>query len=135
MELSQVEDYAVRALVDLALHPGARVREIAARTSVPAPHLTKVLQSLARAGLVETMRGRSGGTRLAREPAEIRLREVMEAVQGQARLFRCPRRGRGCPCAPDCAIYQLFASLQDQITAQLETVRLSDLLHTCPKQC
>jgi Rrf2 family transcriptional regulator, iron-sulfur cluster assembly transcription factor len=134
MELSQVEDYAVRALVDLALHPGARIREIAARTSVPAPHLTKVLQSLARAGLVETMRGRAGGTSLARDPAEIRLREVTEAVQGPARLFRCPRRGRGCPCAPDCAIYQLWSNFQDHIAAQLETVRISDLLHTCPQQ-
>jgi Rrf2 family protein len=134
VELSQVEDYAVRALVDLALHPGARVREIAARTSVPAPHLTKVLQSLARAGIVETMRGRSGGTSLSREPAEIRLREVMEAVQGQARLFRCPRRGRGCPCAPDCAIFKLWSHLQTQIVTQLETVRISDLLSTCPNQ-
>jgi Rrf2 family protein len=134
MELSQVEDYAVRALVDLALHPGARIREIAARTSVPQPHLTKVLQSLARAGLVETMRGRSGGTSLARKPEEIRLREVMEAVQGPARLFRCPRRGRGCPCAPDCAVYQLWSHLQDQIAVQLDTVRVSDLLNTCPQQ-
>ena len=56
MQWSQGEDYAVRALVDMALNPRTQVQEIAARTSVPRPRLAKVIQSLARAGLVEKIR-------------------------------------------------------------------------------
>jgi Rrf2 family protein len=132
MDLSPVEDYAVRALVDLARYPNSPVRAIAARTGVPGPHLAKVIQSLARAALVETTRGRKGGVWLARDPSEIRLLDVVEAMQGPLRFLRCPRRGRGCPCNPDCALYRLWTGLQEGITTQLETVRISDLLHTCP---
>src|SRR5215212_8760506 len=101
MNLGQVEDYAVRALVDLAAHPEARVREIAARTAIPGSHLAKVIQALARSGLVETTRGRLGGVRLARAPQEVTIREVVEAVQGPLRLRRCPLRGQSCPRDPN----------------------------------
>jgi Rrf2 family nitric oxide-sensitive transcriptional repressor len=131
MNLGQVEDYAVRALVDLAVHPDASVREIAGRTSVPGPHLAKVIQSLARAGLVETTRGHGGGVRLARDPAEINVREVAEAVGGPVRFLRCPRRGKGCPRDPECALYRLWIQLEEGLTAQLEAVRIADLLWNC----
>jgi Rrf2 family protein len=131
MNLGQVEDYAVRALVDLAAHPEARVREIAARTAIPGPHLAKVVQALARAGLVETTRGRSGGVRLVRAPGEINVRQVVEAVQGPLHFLRCPRRGAGCPRNPDCQLYRLWTGLQDGIVAQLEQVHLTDLIQSC----
>jgi Rrf2 family protein len=131
MNLGQAEDYAVRALVDLAAHPEASVREIAGRTSIPSPHLAKVIQALARAGLVETTRGRGGGVRLARDPAEVSVRQVVEAVQGPLRFLRCPRRGKGCPRDPNCELYRLWVQLHDGIAAQLEGVHLADLLRNC----
>jgi Rrf2 family protein len=132
MNVSPVEDYAVRALVDLAAHPNSSVREIAARTGIPGPHLAKVVQALARASLVETSRGRKGGVWLARSPSEIRLIDVVEAVQGPIRVLRCPRRGKGCPRDPNCALYRLWNNLQNQIAGHLNTMRISDLLQTCP---
>lgn len=128
MHLGQTEDYAVRAVVDLAQHPDTRVEDVAARTGVPAPHLAKVIQSLARAGIVETTRGRRGGVRLARDPGEIHLRQVIEAMQGPLRLIRCPRRGEGCPLNPECPIFRVWSDLQNSVAAQLEQVRVSDLL-------
>lgn len=128
MQLGQTEDYAVRALVDLAKHPDARIDDIAMRTGIPAPHLAKVIQSLARAGLVETTRGRGGGVRLQVDPAELHLRRVVEAVQGPLRFLRCPRRGKGCPLDPDCPIYRMWSDVQAGISAQLERVRIADLL-------
>jgi Rrf2 family protein len=129
MNLGQTEDYAVRALVDLALHPDARIREIAERTSVPGPHLAKVIQTLARAGLVETTRGRTGGVRLARGPEEIDLRQVVEAMQGPLCFLRCPRRGDGCPLNPDCSVYRLWKGLQGGMEESLAGVRIADLTH------
>ena len=128
MQLGQAEDYAVRALVDLAKHPDARIEEIARRSGVPAPHLAKVIQSLARAGVVETTRGRRGGVRLLVDPAELHLRRVVEGVQGPLRFLRCPRRGNGCPMNPHCPIYRMWSDVQAGISARLEQVRIADLL-------
>jgi Rrf2 family nitric oxide-sensitive transcriptional repressor len=131
MQWSQGEDYAVRALVDLALNPSGRVPEIAARMSVPRPRLAKVIQSLARAGLVETTRGGGGGVRLARPAEEIDLHQVVQAMAGPLRFLRCARRNRECPRDPDCAIYRLWFFLQAQFSAELRRIRIADLLHTC----
>jgi Rrf2 family protein len=131
MTLTQPQDYAVRALVDLAHHPGSRVGDVAQRTAVPSAHLSKVIQALARAGLVETTRGRRGGVRLARDATEIQLRQILEAMQGPIRFLRCPRREQGCHRNTDCAIYCLWLELQKETTLRLEGVYLSDLLQTC----
>jgi Rrf2 family transcriptional regulator, nitric oxide-sensitive transcriptional repressor len=128
---TQADDYALRTLVDLAVYPGARIREIAARTAIPGAHLAKVIQTLARAGLVETTRGRGGGVRLARDPGAISLLEVVEAIQGPLCFLRCPRQGEGCPIHTDCAIYRLCVELDDTVSARLQRVRIADLLHTC----
>ena len=134
MNWSQADDYAVRALVDLAGHPDARIREISGRTAIPPDHLAKVIQALARAGLVETTRGRGGGVRLAREAGAISLREVIEAIQGPLRFLRCPRRGKGCPLNTDCAVYRLCVDLDDAFTAKLQRVRIADLVHSCSQE-
>ena len=131
MNLGQVEDYAVRVMVDLGGQPEARIADIAARTGVPASHLAKVVQSLVRAGLVETTRGRGGGVRLARPPAEIGIREVIEAVQGPLRFQRCPRRGIDCPRNSECPVYRLWVDLDANIGGYLERIRLADLLINC----
>lgn len=131
MNLGQAEDYAVRALVDLVSHRDARVREISSRTAIPGPHLSKVIQALARSGLVETTRGRVGGVRLARAPEEINIREVVEAVQGPLRLTRCPRRGQGCPLNPDCRLFHFWTEFQRQVELQLERVHLAELAQSC----
>jgi Rrf2 family protein len=107
------------------------VAEIAERTRVPPLQLAKVIQSLARAGLVVTTRGRGGGVRLARPAEEIRLLDVIEAFQGPLRLFRCRLQGNGCPRNPDCAIYRLWGTLNDGLGTLLERVHISELLQTC----
>jgi Rrf2 family protein len=65
-------------------------QQIAAQTQVPAGYLSKVLQSLARAGLVEGQRGVGGGFVLARPAAQIRALEVINAVDPVRRIERCP---------------------------------------------
>ncbi len=131
MNWSQSDDYAIRTLVDLAAHPDARIREIAARTAIPVAHLAKVVQALARAGLVETTRGRAGGTRLARDAGQITLLQVVQAMQGPLSFRRCPRRGNGCPLNPDCALHRMTLELEDAFATKLERVRVADLVRSC----
>ncbi len=90
--LSQTAEYALRAAVCLAASPDERLTtpRIAAITRVPAGYLSKVLQALARAGLVESYRGLGGGFVLARPAAELTVLEVINAVDPIRRITTCP---------------------------------------------
>jgi len=90
--ISQTVEYALRASVLLADDSaGARtVDEIAEVTRVPKAYLSKVMQSLQRAGLVTSQRGLHGGFRLAKRPEEISILEVVNAVEKLQRIRTCP---------------------------------------------
>jgi len=90
--ISQSAEYALRAVVWLAAHPEETLStpEIARRTMVPAGYLSKVLQALARAGLVTSTPGRAGGFVLTRPPDRISVLDVIGAVGPLLRIERCP---------------------------------------------
>lgn len=85
MEISRQTDYAIRAIEYLARVPDGdlvQTREIAIKQNIPEKYLPTIVRTLARAGLLKTMRGNHGGIRLSRPATEITLREVIEAVDG-----------------------------------------------------
>lgn len=90
--ISQTVEYALRAVVNLAgCNPEPRTRDqIAEATRVPKAYLSKVLQSLVRAGIVQAQRGPGGGMTLARAPDELTLLEVVTAVEPLQRIRACP---------------------------------------------
>lgn len=90
--ISQTVEYALRAVVHLASEaPGARTTDQVARTTrVPRAYLSKVLQSLRRAGLVRSQRGIGGGMTLTKSPADITILEVVNAVEPIQRIRTCP---------------------------------------------
>jgi len=87
VKLSVKSDYAARALLGLARHwpdGGARrVEELAAEQGVPANYLVQILIELKAKHIVKSQRGKDGGYRLARSPAEISLGDILRAVHGQ----------------------------------------------------
>lgn len=89
---SQTAEYALRAVVWLASHSGKALttRQISVATKVPSDYLSKVLQALARAGLVHSTLGRRGGFLLARTPNHISVLDVVKAVDDVQRIRRCP---------------------------------------------
>jgi Rrf2 family transcriptional regulator, nitric oxide-sensitive transcriptional repressor len=89
---SQTNEYALRVITYLALHPGkpAKNADIAKVTQVPPGYLYKVLQTLDRAGLVHGQRGMHGGFTLAREPSQISVLDVVSAVDPLPRVRTCP---------------------------------------------
>jgi Rrf2 family protein len=92
MMISQTTEYALRAVVWLARKPDEQqgTKKISDAIQVPPGYLSKVLQKLTRAGLVTSSPGRSGGFRLTRPPAEIRVLEVVNAVDPLQRIHTCP---------------------------------------------
>jgi Rrf2 family protein len=102
--ISQTAEYALRAIVALGSSPDRPVttQQLAGQTRVPAGYLSKVLQALGKAGLVEAQRGLHGGFLLARPLNELTVLDVINAVDPLKRIERCPlgresHRQRMCP--------------------------------------
>jgi Rrf2 family protein len=90
--ISQTAEYALRAIVLLAMHPetGFTTQQIAQATKVPPAYLSKVLQSLVKAGLLRSQRGLRGGFALNINPLSISILTVINAVDPIARIRTCP---------------------------------------------
>lgn len=92
MQLSQTAEYALRGVVWLAENVGnpQTAQQIADGCKMPAGYLTKVLQPLAKAGVVSAQRGLGGGYVLERDPAGLSMLEVISAVEPMHRIRACP---------------------------------------------
>jgi Rrf2 family nitric oxide-sensitive transcriptional repressor len=102
--ISQTAEYALRAMLFMSEHDHDMLvtSEVAAATHVPAGYLSKVLQSLQRAGLVASQRGLGGGFSLAKPPAQTTIYEIIQAVDPIRRIRSCPlklatHKDRLCP--------------------------------------
>lgn len=91
LSLTRKADYAIAAMADLAHRGAARTsaREISKSTQVPLPVLANILYQLQHSGLVTSTMGSKGGYRLAREPEEINLADVIDAIEGPFTLAPC----------------------------------------------
>ena len=126
--LTQTVEYALRALVALAAHPGQPQsnRQLAEVTKVPGPYLSKVLQTLTREGLVETQRGIRGGFSLARSAKQITILDAVNAVDPIHGKRLCPLHKK-----MDTALAQMEAAfgsttLADVLAEPTKSVPLCD---------
>lgn len=121
-------DYALRALVYLA-EPGRErtpCAELGEACDIPFNFAQKILQKLSRCGLVTSLPGRSGGFRLAKPAREIRLSDVVEAVQGPISFSRCVVDPKSCSRSSDCSISASLSVLQREVVDFLGTTTISD---------
>ena len=119
----------MKALLDLSLQPKSRplsVRAIATRQDIPAPYLEKLLIELRRAGLVQSIRGVHGGYQLAREPANISLGEILEAV-GETIEPNLRHHPQG--QAEDWVTFSLWQRLHQKLKEALYSITLADLYY------
>lgn len=132
MKVSTRGDYASRALLSLALNDDGQptsVRDIAERTGLPQPYLEQILLALKGAGLVRSKRGVSGGYRLAREASEIKLSEIVSAVDGPivAGDFGQPHTDGACDHEGQCVLLSVWAHVGDHMRKLLDSYTLADI--------
>jgi Rrf2 family protein len=133
MKISQKGLYALQAMMMLARHhhQGAiKIREIAYEEDLPEKFLELILLELKNARMVESVRGAKGGYQLRRDPAEIRLSEIMRLIDGPLAPFADAEQlrvliGRDLPHR---ALYQLFLDVRDAAAKILENTTLADLI-------
>lgn len=136
MDLNTRGRYAVMAMADLAKHADADavpLSQIADRQRVSLAYLEQLFGRLRRAGLVESVRGRTGGYRLGRPAVSITVAEVMAAVEEEVRMTRCAGE-QGSPClgTERCLTHDLWDALGEQIAHFLAQVTLQDVIAGIP---
>ena len=126
---SATTEYALRSMVLLALRHGSprTAQQIAAETKVPIDYLFKVLQSLGRAGLVQSQRGKNGGFTLATDPADISIYDVVQAVEPIKRIQECPL-GLKTHGVRLCSLHRKLDEALAQIEGAFSSTRLADLI-------
>jgi len=132
MRFTRHTDYALRVLMYLGLKaPGelATIREIADRYGISENHLMKVVHHLGQNGLIETVRGRQGGIRLAHDPGAIGVGDVVRRCEDNMRLVDCfDPSADTCRIAVCCALPMVLDEALAAFHAVLDRFTLADLL-------
>jgi Rrf2 family protein len=142
LRLTKKADYGLMALKYLAEQPGGSAgsdapnagaqsaRDIAQAYHIPPPLLAKILQTLARAGLLVSHAGTNGGYALARPANEISAFEVIRAIDGPLFITSCITIHGTCDLAGHCTIKEPLRKVNDSITELLSKIHISDLVDT-----
>lgn len=130
MQLTRAADYAVRVMVHLATLPPekrALLPDLAVAAAAPESFLSKVLQSLARAGLIASQRGKAGGFAILPSGREATMRDVIEAVDGPICLNVCLNGSKDCERKFWCPAHPVWARAQRAMIDVLMSASVSDM--------
>jgi Rrf2 family protein len=128
--LSKSGVHAVRALVALAELPSGEYRgavSIAEQTGAPKNYLGKLLQLLSRHELVESQKGLGGGFRLARDPGEISLFDVIDAIEDTSRWHECILGNPSCSDVNPCSVHERWGPVRDSYLDLMKNTSIADL--------
>lgn len=130
LELTRRGDYAVRAMIALAVAPigeWSSVPRIAMEMSIPERFLPRVMRDLTQAGLVEARTGRSGGYRLARPATDVTVLDVIDASEPPDDDRRCVLRGIPCGVDGRCVVHDVFSDARIAHRDRLAATTLASL--------
>ncbi len=131
MQITRQADYALRAMLYLAqLAPNVRAAtsQIAEEQSIPPSFLAKIISQLSIAGLIHTSRGARGGVSLARQPEDISILEVVEAIDGPISLNECCVDAEACPFGEKCPLRPLWCEAQSGLVEKLKSTTFSQFV-------
>jgi len=130
MRLAEYTDYTLRVLMYCAARPQQLVTigELAEHHAVSKNHLMKIVNDLARQGVLETTRGRGGGLRLLKDPAAIRVGDVVRASETDFRLVECFDASTDqCVLSPSCRLRQVLDAALRAYFRELDAATLADI--------
>ncbi len=130
MRMTMKGDYGLRAMIDLAAHYGrgpVASGEIARRQLIPEHFLDQLLITLRRAGLLKSLRGPQGGHLLARPPSQIRMSEIIRALEGTTAPMDCVPNPDVCQLSAGCGIREVWTQVDDFAQQLLNATTLDQL--------
>ncbi|MGH9586980.1 MAG: RrF2 family transcriptional regulator [Acidobacteriaceae bacterium] len=135
LRLTKKADYGLMALKYLAEHsdePSLSAKDIASAYHIPPQLLAKILQLLAREGLLRSHAGMNGGYSLTRKPQTITVFEVIRIIDGPLFITSCVTDAGVCDLTSSCTIKEPLARVNDSISDVLKNIRISDLVDADP---
>jgi Rrf2 family cysteine metabolism transcriptional repressor len=132
MHFSTKTRYGARAVLDIAMHGGngpVTLNEIAKRQEVSKKYVGHIVNQLLAAGILESVRGPQGGYMLARPAKQIRLGEIIRALDGSMAPVRCAEKPDFCSKSKKCAMQEIWITLRDRIDSVVDGVTVADLVN------
>jgi Rrf2 family protein len=132
MKLTTKGRYGTRLMLDLALHYGngpILLKDIAERQEISEKYLGQLIISLKASGLVVSTRGAHGGYMLAKDPSEITLKEIIQALEGSLALAECLDVPRVCHRVNTCVTRDILEEMSEKMVEVLESNTLKDMLN------
>ena len=131
MRITYKGDYALKTILDLALHYSnspITIHELAKRADVPIKFLEQILLDLKRGGFVESRRGKIGGYLLARPPSKIKLGEVVRFIDGPIEPVACVDKNyKGCNDIKTCLFRGIWKDISVGISKVVDNITFEDL--------
>ena len=131
MKLGRESEYAIEGLLALAKQPSGTtvlLRDVAVAGNVPASFLAKIFQKLTRAGVLQSSRGAIRGYALARRAKDIKVKEIILAIEGPDLFDRCIFWSDRCADADPCPMHARWKPVRDHAVEMMEQTSLADLL-------
>ncbi len=131
MQLTSYTDYSLRTLIYLGTHQDrlATISEISEFHGISRNHLVKAVHNLGKSGFIQTIRGKSGGIRLARKPEEIILADVVRLTEPHMNIQECfSRETNTCPLIDRCKLTGVLYQARQGFMKVLESNTLADIL-------
>ncbi|MGN1022108.1 MAG: RrF2 family transcriptional regulator [Lachnospiraceae bacterium] len=131
MKISTKGRYALRVMLDLALHDTGEfisLKDVSARQGITVKYLEQIMTVLTRAGYVRSQRGNNGGYRLAKDPSEYTAGDILRVMEGSLAPVACLEDDPNqCPRAPFCPTLTFWEGLASAINAYVDSVTLQNL--------
>ncbi len=128
--LTQTSEYALRAMVFMARKGEPEyvgVKDIAEATGVPSNYLAKILQQLAKGGILESQKGFGGGFRIAQQLDKIKLLDIVDPLENISKFHRCVLGQRECNDAVACPLHDAWKRICNEYLGALENTTLQDV--------
>jgi len=121
IQITRETDYAIRCILYLIGMNGqvCTVGDISREQSIPYTFAAKIMQKLARAGLIESVRGVKGGFILKKRPEDISLLDVVEAIEGPISMNICVLDRRSCDRQPRCPVHPWWVEISEVLRERL----------------
>ena len=131
MKLSTRGRYGTRALLDLALHHAdepVALKDVAERQQISLSYLEHLIKPLIDGGIIRSIKGPKGGIALAKEPAKIRLSEIIQALEGSTAPVECVDNPLLCDRSGQCVTRDVWEEVKKATNGVLESITLQNLV-------
>ncbi len=132
MKISTKGRYALRLMLDIALHDGegpVRIKEIASRQEISDKYLEQIISALNKSGLVKSVRGPQGGYLLTKKPEEYTVGMILRTTEGSLAPVSCMDcKGDSCQRQNQCVTLRIWKRLDEAIKGVVDEITLCDLL-------